>query len=604
MNNRQITVPLVTRSGLHVGAGYGDAVTDAFVRQDAQGQPVIPGTSLAGALRALATRLAPRLDLPSDPKVCKALDRDNDDGQPCGCIVCKLFGDVNPGDPSRETEGIEQATAARLWIYDAYPPGSAAGWIRDGVGIDRASRAAYRQGRIKFDLEVLPPGTKFTLRLELQAPDDSTDEQAEEQLLAAVLSEWAAGRGTLGGRVSRGLGAIQIQNGPPVEYRRFDFKDPADLFTYLAEDDPWPKAATDPGWLGRRLQEIVEARGMLPFSGDLPVARSWVKFSATVQATGPFLVNSPVTAAESSFDHAPYLSAGQRDKPLLPGSSLKGALRSQAERIARTLVTRAVYEETPQAERAVAFLERCPACSPVVGEAGEPLASCDALLKGLPEGAAIVPTTDEVGDEHLCLACRLFGSSRRGSRLRVEDAPLIGSPTYKARDFLAIDRFTGGGADAFKFDAAVLWQPRFEVTMFLENPEQWELGWLLLVLRDVHEGLVPLGFGAAKGFGQVKVEKWQAQVGYLDPTDATYLEIPAEGQRETRGLYTVVDIAAANTIRWKDIAQAWVQRFGETVKHFERDKSDKPSRLPSLQKDTYFGKEAEELYSVKETPHE
>ena len=58
MNNRQITVPLVTRTALHVGSGQGDAVTDAFVRQDAQGLPIIPGSSLAGALRAMATRLA------------------------------------------------------------------------------------------------------------------------------------------------------------------------------------------------------------------------------------------------------------------------------------------------------------------------------------------------------------------------------------------------------------------------------------------------------------------------------------------------------------------------------------------------------------------
>ena len=110
MNNRQITVPLVTRTALHVGAGQGDAVTDAFVRQDAQGLPVIPGTSLAGALRAMATRLAPRLSLDGTNAQCKALGEY--DTQPCGCVVCRLFGDVIPADPSgsARSEGRPKAT--------------------------------------------------------------------------------------------------------------------------------------------------------------------------------------------------------------------------------------------------------------------------------------------------------------------------------------------------------------------------------------------------------------------------------------------------------------------------------------------------------------
>ena len=600
MNNRQITVPLVTRTGLHVGAGYGDSVTDAFVRRDAQGRPVIPGTGLAGALRTLATRLAPRLNMKSKRRVCKAL-ADND-GLPCGCVVCKLFGDVNPGDErnrphDRETE---KATAARLWVYDAFPLGEPAAWIRDGVGIERAARVAHRQGQIKFDMEVLPPGTKFELRLELQSPDDTTDVDTEEQLLAAVLAEWAAGRGAIGGRTSRGLGIVQIQEHTPIVFRSFDFSNKDDLFTYLAEDDPWPRGENDPGWLDRRLGEIEIGAPM----ANLPAgaARCWVRLTAEIQATGPFLINNPVTSAESSFDHAPLLSGGDREKPLLPGSSLKGALRSQAERIARTLATRTVHDGNAKSERKDAFLERCPACSPVIDQGTEPLASCDALLKGkhLPSKRAVVPTIKEAGDEHLCLACRLFGSTRRGSRLRVEDARLIGKPAYKPQDFLAIDRFTGGGADQFKFDAAVLWRPRFGVNLFLENPESWELGWLLLALRDVHGGLAPLGFGAAKGFGQVQAKTWQVEIGYLAAEDAGDLGLPADGKKESGGLYHVLSITNDDITEWHTVAQEWVNAFVSEVDGVTRDASERPETLPKLQADTYFGTDAEKLYPVKE----
>ena len=599
MNDRQITVPLVTRTGLHIGVGYGDAVTDAFVRQDAQGRPVIPGTSLAGALRTLATRLAPRLNLKSGHPVCKALA--GNDGKPCGCIVCKLFGDVNPGDEAnrRRDKGAEKATAARLWVFDAYPVGDPASWIRDGVGIERAARVAYRQGQIKFDLEVLPPNTEFELRLELQASDGTTDVDAEEQLLAAVLAEWAAGRGAIGGRTSRGLGALQVKENAPIVYRRFDLSDKDELFAYLSEDDPWPKKVEVTGWLARRVSEIDTAA--LTTEAPNGAACCWVRLTAEIQAIGPFLVNSPVTSAESSFDHAPLLAGGDRDKPLLPGSGLKGALRSQAERIARTLTTWDVYEKTAETEQEAAFRQRCPACSPVVGEDEEPLASCDALLKGkhLPSGP-VVKTVDEVNDEHLCLACRLFGSTRRGSRLRVEDALFVGRPRYKPRDLLAIDRFTGGGADQFKFDAAVLWQPKFQVRLFLENPEPWELGWLLLALRDVHEGLVPLGFGAAKGFGQVRAEKWQVEIGYLTTEDARRLGIPADGKRVQDSLYHVLIITNDDLAEWRSVGKRWVEAFVTEAAGFTRDPSDSPEALPALTADTYFGTEAEELYPVKE----
>lgn len=592
MNNRQITVPLVTRSGLHVGAGYGDATTDALVRRDARGRPVIPGTSLAGALRAMATRLAPRLDLPSGRRLCKALA--GDDGRPCGCVVCRLFGDVNPGDEAgpRGEEEV-RAAAGRLWVYDAYPSGDPPGSIRDGVGIARDSRAAYREGQVKFDQEVLPPGTRFELRLELQAPAAGEDEAVEERLLAAVLAEWAAGRGAVGGRVSRGLGALEIApadetpEGAKAEstitYRRFDLRDPHVLLAYLAEDDPWPQATEDVGWLSRRLQEVA---ALPPPDNRAEFARGWLQLTAEIAATGPLLVNNPLVAAEAGLDHAPQRGDGRGGRPFLPGAGLKGALRSQAERIARTLATQAARSTED-------FLRRCPACDPLVGERDGPQASCDALLQG------VVETTAEVADEHLCLACRLFGSARRGSRLRVEDAPLLGDPIYKVQDFLAIDRFTGGGADAFKFDAALLWRPHFRVRLFLENPQQWELGWLLLALRDVHEGLAPLGFGAAKGFGQVRAVDWSVEIGCLHPADAQELGLPAQ-ETAANGLYRVWRVGTADAAAWRAVAMRWIEEFNSQVRGLARDVSEHPSHLPALKADTYFGQRAAELYPVEE----
>jgi hypothetical protein len=45
----------------------------------------------------------------------------------------------------------------------------------------------------------------------------------------------------------------------------------------------------------------------------------------------------------------------------------------------------------------------------------------------------------------------------------VEDAEAQSEPIKKVLDFLAIDRFTGGGRDGAKFDAFASWNPSFTI---------------------------------------------------------------------------------------------------------------------------------------------
>lgn len=618
MNDRRITLRLKARTALRIGAGPGDAVTDAFIRQDASGRPCIPGTSLAGALRTTATRLAPRLGL----QPCRALamghgskDAATRRDKPCGCPVCRLFGDLGAEDEAARGRapvrtGAQSPKASRLWIYDAKLVGSEpepafAPAIRDGVGIERASAAAYRRGQAKFDFEVLPAETEFDLRLELEAERNDTEAQLQEALLAAVLAEWTEGRGVVGGGASRGLGSLESTSAATLEFRRFDFTDPQQLVAYLSRDDPWDKAAPDDGWLERRLGEFFPSLGQksAPAPGS---TGTWVVFETRLQALGPLLVGSPVASGESGFDHAP-LQEGDPARPILPGSSLKGVLRSQAEKIARTLKTAEICRRVVGSERAAAFLLECPACDPLVQDAGQPLASCDALLsQQTPSGQAVLDVADEADDKHLCLSCRLFGSPRGGSRLRLEDASLVGEPHYKPLDFLAIDRFTGGGAEQLKFDAAVLWKPQFAVRLILEEPRSWELGWLLLALRDIHDGLACLGFGAAKGFGQVQANGWRATFGFLSEPDAARLGLPfpADGQRS--GLYRTLEIECESAPETTAAARGWIDAFlrvltdgSDEFPAVRRDEKRSLGNLPAPASDTYFGTIVESLYPLE-----
>ena len=580
MKFRAITAKLTLRTALHVGTGSDTETTDDLLRRDVRGRLLIPGTAIAGALRSIATRLAPRFG----ESPCQAIDNQSSSAV-CQCLVCQLFGDVNPREDS------DTATAARVLVYNAVLDTIPSLTIRDGVGIDRVTGAAARRERIKFDYEVLPAGTVFTLRLEIDPK--LPDVPKLLPLLAATLAEWEQGRGAIGGRVNRGLGAFTLNE---VQWIERDLNCPEVLIEFLHHGPSWHTTDGDRTWLTTQVQQ---ARAWVkPYQGDDPVARSWVLAEFTLAATGPFLTNDVAQAGRSGFDHAPvFATYEQGAKPVLPGSSLRGALRSQAERIARTLATVSAWDTGKDMEsRKTVFLTTCPACNPLTTKTSDPVASCNSFIKTLPKSER--NSIEQRGaKDKLCLACRLIGSPWNGSRLRVEDAPFVGDKvTLKVLDFLAIDRFAGGGRDTAKFDAVVLWQPKFRVRLFLENPEPWELGWLALVLRDLHDGLITVGFGAAKGFGQCRIEDGAVTLGIIHESDFPLSETnnqePAAQQAITAkqrllqskggmsGVYRTLMLDPTTENDWRALAESWIRAFNVTVKEYKH--------AFGLNKDGYF----------------
>ena len=452
----------------------------------------------------------------------------------------------------------------------------------------------------------------------------------------------------MGGAPIEGLGGFKIDK---ITQTNLNLNETADLLTFLAEDEPWKQEEKkDTKWLPKQVAEVqkevikswADIQSEIKVVGsdsELMIARSWLQIEVQLKGTGPFLVNDPLAQIQTGFDHAPladhlFLPKSEPDEktppvppeakpdekpsPVLPGSGLRGALRSHAERLARTIATHQAHHKGEAAE--THFKAHCPACDPnarrkrELGSEGEPLESCDSLLLAgemKQNNVEALSGNLEVKTKQLCLACQLFGSGRRGSRLRIGDAKLVGEPVYKAQDFLAVDRFTGGGADGFKFDAVALWQPTFQATLFLENPAPWELGWLLLTLRDLQDGFIPLGFGAAKGYGQVEVKQWTVSLGYLTEDD-----LPQEKEKEQEeetgaekeekdlfqpllekitpqpsGLYQVVTESWSPDQppeTWLAVAKNWVTAFHSTQKGLVRSDT-KQDILPLLEKDTYFG---------------
>ncbi|MDB4948542.1 MAG: hypothetical protein JWM27_1191 [Gemmatimonadetes bacterium] len=508
MNDRFVTGTLATRTPLHPGTGESGMATELPILRDHTGTPYIPGTQIAGRLREAATRLAPALGWVS----CTALE-DPASGRTatCTCPVCDLFGSRG----QREAAGDEDPAASRLWCFDATPvDGPGRTLIRDGVGISRRTGTSAAEASALYDAEWIPAGTSFALRLELERRPVRPGAPDPEDVLALALSEWEAGRGRLGGGAARGGGAFDLKG---LEFRRADLKDGDGLRAFLGTGskergaivEGWLKAATE------RLRERVRDRAATAAEALPPAAtRHFHQIAFRLEFDGEVLINDPVVALAHSVHAAPVHADAGWSKPVLPGSALRGVLRSQVERIARTVAARALGEGDAAAR---SFARACPACDPfdtrdVEAGAERALRSCakvqtDAARRDSSGGArASDPLRDAASETAgTCPACALFGSTRAGSRLWIEDAPMEGTPAYHFRDFVAIDRFTGGALDSAKFDGLPLHGAHFGATLLLWDAEPWELAALALALRDVDDGLATVGSGAAKGFGRARV---------------------------------------------------------------------------------------------------
>ncbi len=196
---------------------------------------------------------------------------------------------------------------------------------------------------------------------------------------------------------------------------------------------------------------------------------------------------------------------GEKEEPFIPGSSMKGMIRSYAEKICRSLRDKPV-----------------PVCLPYVDVGKEDRHEKDQASCGLRISAykKKKPIPSPKIYSLSCPVCRLFGSHEFIGRCSASDAYLTadankpGGHVLEIRDGVAIDRFTGGAAKGAKYDLEVLTKGEFETVLDVRNFERWQMGLLGLVIRDMEEGLVRLGFGKSRGLGRFQAQITEFHLGY------------------------------------------------------------------------------------------
>ena len=472
--------------GFHTGDGRRLDVTDQPLFRNADGRLELPGTSIAGVLRADARRLVRALGGPRAE--CRADSR-------CRCLTCQVFG---PRAKTRRGDEEDPLWASRLYVRGGVACEDPATRIRDHVGIDRRTHTAA--DRRKYDVEISGPVT-FPCLLRIDDPKDD-----EVELLEAVLRRLAAGWLYLGGKSGSGLGRAELAK---LRRHTLDLRDRQQLVKHLLADEVDAGGhdddlLADGAWLKQwRLAAATPADGDEPTLA--PADWGQVRLGLALEFPNGLLVNDPAEALMAGFDHA--FTRDHQGRPILPGSSLRGALRTRAEQILRTLAG-------PDA--ACDLNTQGSACHQKIG---------DRLRDDkIHEDEKSLPFDD---DRRLhCSACQVFGSGRLASSLKVSDFLTVEgtSRSPRAHEMVAIDRFTGGAADQAKFDAQtsgpVTVQGELTVELGPDRLQPWGLGLLVLVLRDLLVGDVPLGFGSAKGFNEVRARIVSADRFWIHPPEA------------------------------------------------------------------------------------
>lgn len=235
----------------------------------------------------------------------------------------------------------------------------------------------------------------------------------------------------------------------------------------------------------------------------------------TIAPDGPILIKAgesggaDPTLPDMEFVRTKRGGGDGKELVYIPGSSLKGVVRAQAERICRSL---------DSVERQNTYLHRRRALDPsepLAPLADNPLGTGRSYSgledMGYSSGRAIEamnlrehPAPTAATYRRSSFVSQLFGHTSLAGRVRFADAYPEGELKIEERNGVAIDRIYGSVAvGPFNYETVV--EGRFPTQINVKNLTLAQLGLLGLALRDLAEGRVAIGFGKSRGLGRVRV---------------------------------------------------------------------------------------------------
>lgn len=178
------------------------------------------------------------------------------------------------------------------------------------------------------------------------------------------------------------------------------------------------------------------------------------------------------------------------NRPFIPGSSFKGALRSRLESFVRAVHPDLAQDPSSLTDRRVSDRVRDI-------KDDEKNQDNDARLT-----SELLAITDVVS--------YVFGTPWLAGKLQISDLTVLSDywfGQYQERNGVAIDRDTetASGGKLYEFQVLPPGTP-FRFQAVLENAANWELGLLMLGLHQLQDRQIPLGGGRSRGLGVVELQ--------------------------------------------------------------------------------------------------
>lgn len=370
-----------------------------------------------------------------------------------------LFGRFKFGGFKGDDDGLQSA----LIIEDAY--GTNFGMeTRAGVRIDPKTRTA--SNKELFDMQAWQAGTTFRLRFELLIAQPRRKmgkdyHQRLKQGLALALEGLTDGSITLGGRKKRGYGRFTTQN---WRIKPYDLTIADGLCDWLKNGH---KPLAD-----QQIKPLASPTEHPEFSfEELIDQRHRFRMEAEFALDGSLLVRSAGRPNSNSPDMVHLTD--HEGKPIIAGTSITGALRSRTHRILNLF-----HNEETTRQR----------INDLFGVFGKDLRSTE---------------------------------NPSASRLLVEET-VIEEPQFElVQNRVAIDRFTGGAKDSALFNEQPVFgrknnKTRLHVNLTIYNPKPQDIGLMLLLLKDLWTGDLPLGGEVSVGRGRLCGQTVQMQYRHKD----------------------------------------------------------------------------------------
>lgn len=352
--------------------------------------------------------------------------------KPDGINLDSFWGYTNNTDSAQ--------SAIRCEDLNIVSNGANAVEIRDGIKID--SKNGIVESGAKYDYEIIPKGVKFHIKMEVAYGVDNKETYAK--MLKTIEHNLSSGMISVGAKTNSGLGSVKLTDAHIYD---FDYSSKEAVLLWLKQD----------------FDKKHEIKGIEPYA---------TRYNDFVMNITLKLKTSLIVRSYSSSPDAPdavHIKSGNEE--IIPGTSLKGAIRARAERIENT-----IHNNNQIVDELFGF---------VIDKKDE------AQAKGKKKGDA------------------------KKGKIRIDEVTL---PKFisELQTRIKIDRFTGGTIEAALFETMPLFALKEKdeeiknIRITIKKCEPYEAGLMLLVLKDLWTG--DLAVGGEKNIGRGVFEGVRAEI--------------------------------------------------------------------------------------------